>query len=251
MIRVTISLARLSLFLLLGLMANGLVAQEVTPSAKATPSVEVEKEQSVKPGVNKGYKDPELDVDKMVKRFEIESREVYVNREAIAAACGVKPGDVVADVGAGTGVFTRLFSELVGDEGWVYAVDIAPRLVGHIVSQAEAADTTNITGVVCAENSISLPANSVDLVFLCDTYHHFEFPKTSLVSIAKALRPGGRLVVIDFERIKGKSRPWLMGHVRAGKEVFRAEIQDAGFRLVEEKQIEGFKENYFLVFTKS
>ena len=105
--------------------------------------------------------------------------------------------------------------------------------------------------MVCAENSISLPANSVDLVFLCDTYHHFEFPKTSLASIDKALRPGGRLVLIDFERIEGKSRKWLMGHVRAGKEIFRAEIQDAGFRLVEDKQIEGFKENYFLVFTKS
>ena len=245
MIKVTMLLARMSLFLLLGLMATNLAAQETIPS------VEVEKEQSVKPGVNKGYKDPELNVDKMIKRFEMESREVYLKRKEIVAACDIKPGDVVADVGAGTGVFTRLFTESVGDEGWVYAVDIAPRLVGHIVSQAEESGRTNVTGVVCAENSISLPANSVDLVFLCDTYHHFEFPKTSLASINKALRPGGRLVLIDFERIEGKSRKWLMGHVRAGKEIFRAEIQDAGFRLVDEKQIEGFKENYFLVFTKS
>ena len=112
-------------------MATNLAAQETAPS------VEVEKEQSVKPGVNKGYKDPELNVDKMIKRFEMESREVYLNRKEIVAACDIKPGDVVADVGAGTGVFTRLFTESVGDEGWVYAVDIAPRLVGHIVSQAE------------------------------------------------------------------------------------------------------------------
>ena len=65
------------------------------------------------------------------------------------------------------------------------------------------------------------------------------------------MRPGGRLVVIDFKRIEGKTRQWLMDHVRAGKETFRAEIQDAGFALVEEKKIADFKENYFLLFRKS
>ena len=59
------------------------------------------------------------------------------------------------------------------------------------------------------------------------------------------------LIVIDFERIPGKSREWLLGHVRAGKEVFRAEIMDAGFTLADEPKIEGFKENYFLKFRKN
>jgi hypothetical protein len=59
------------------------------------------------------------------------------------------------------------------------------------------------------------------------------------------------LVVIDFERVKGQSRDWVMGHVRAGKDVFRAEIQDAGFDFQEEKVIEGFQENYFLSFQSS
>ena len=139
----------------------------------------------------------------------------------------------------------------MGADGWVYAVDIAPRLVSHIVKEATAQNILNLTGVVCAENSIGLPANSVDLVFLCDVSHHFEFPKSSLASIGKSLRPGGRLVVVDYERIEGKTRQWLMGHVRAGKEVFRAEILDAGFGFREEKTIEGFKENYFLVFEKA
>ena len=66
-----------------------------------------------------------------------------------------------------------------------------------------------------------------------------------------ALRPSGRLILIDFERIEGKTRPWLLDHVRAGKETFRAEIQDAGFSLSEEKTLDGFEENYFLVFRKN
>ena len=210
----------------------------------------IDGEASVKPGINNQFKNADLNVDRMVKRFELESREVYLAREAIVANCEFKKGSVIADVGSGTGLFTRLFAQTVGDDGWVFAVDIAPRLVRHIVSKATEAGTANITGVVCAENSINLPPNSVDAVFVCDTYHHFEFPKSTLASISKSLRPGGKLVVIDFERIEGKSREWLMGHVRAGKEVFRAEIQDAGFSFVAEKKLEQFKENYFLVFKK-
>ena len=208
-------------------------------------------ETSVKPGINTQFKDVDLDVDRMIKRFELESREVYLAREAIVANCEIKQGSVIADVGAGTGLFTRLFAQSVGEDGWVFAVDIAPRLVRHVVSKATEAGTANITGVVCAENSISLPPNSVDVVFLCDTYHHFEFPKSTLASVHRALRSGGKLVVVDFERIEGESREWLIGHVRAGKEVFRAEIQDAGFNFAEEKKLEAFKENYFLVFKKN
>ena len=209
-----------------------------------------DEEQSVKPGINKQFKDTNLNVDQFVQRFELESREVYSARDAIVAGCEIKPGDYVADVGAGTGLFSRLFSKSVGPKGWVYSVDIAPRFLEHITRTAIENKLTNITGVLCDERDIRLPPASVDVVFVCDTYHHFEFPKSTLASIQRALKPGGRLVVIDFERIEGKTRPWLMGHVRAGKEVFRAEIQDAGFALMEEKKLAGFKENYFLVFRK-
>lgn len=208
-------------------------------------------ETSVKPGINTKFIDPNLDVDSYVKKFEIESREVFVYRERILAACEIEKGDVVADVGAGTGLFTRMFATAVGRDGWVFAVDIAPRFLSHINREATKAQLKNITGVLCAENSINLPANSADVVFVCDTYHHFEFPKSTLASIHRALKKDGHLILIDFDRIEGKSREWLLGHVRAGKDVFRAEVQDAGFTLVEEKFIDGFKENYFLKFRKN
>ena len=218
---------------------------------KRQQQIESGREESVKPGVNKKFVDPNLDVDSFVKRFEIESREVFVNRERILAACEIKKGDTVADIGAGTGLFTRLFALEVGNEGWVYAVDIAPRFIQHINEAALKAKLNNITGVLCAENSVNLPPNSVDVVFVCDTYHHFEYPKSTLASIKRALKDEGHLIVIDFDRVEGKSRDWLIKHVRAGKEVFQDEIQAAGFSLVEEKKIDGFKENYFLKFRKN
>jgi len=95
-----------------------------------------------------------------------------------------------------------------------------------------------------------VPTESVDLVFICDVYHHFEQAPHSLASILRALKPGGRLVLIDFERIPGKSREFILGHVRAGKETFRSEIEQAGFEYVDEVTIDAFEENYLLRFRK-
>ena len=201
-------------------------------------------------GINARFVDPNLDVDAFVQRFEVESREVYAARQKVLRACGILPGWSVADIGAGTGLYTRLFSERVGPKGWVYAVDIAPRFIEHINAHSNEADRNNITGVLCRGDSCSLPPESVNLAFVCDTYHHFEFPAATTRSILRALKPGGQLVVIDFERIPGKSREWLLGHVRAGKNVFRAEIEEIGFTFVEEVRIAGFEENYFLRFRK-
>jgi SAM-dependent methyltransferase/protein tyrosine phosphatase (PTP) superfamily phosphohydrolase (DUF442 family) len=208
-------------------------------------------EDSVRPGINSNFLSPDLNPDDFVKRFEIESREVYSARMEVLKACGVKPGQTVADIGAGTGLYTRLFANEVGPEGWVYAVDISPRLIQHIMDKAKAIELANITGVLCPEDSVSLPPNSIDLAFVCDTYHHFEFPSSTLRSILSSLKPGGQFIVIDFKRIEGVTRPWLMEHVRAGQEVFQSEIEEAGFELIGEEEIPGFEENYFLRFRKS
>lgn len=229
--------------------------EKEVPQTTPRPAVQqaessADAKQSVKPGINKSFLDPELDVDQYVERFEIESREVYSGRHKILQACDIEPGDIVADVGAGTGLFTRLFAIEVGENGWVYAVDIAPRFLKHIQETAAKENRSNITGVLCTEDSVTLPANSVDVVFICDTYHHFEYPDATMKSIHRALKNDGHLIMIDFHRIEGKTREWLLDHVRAGKETFQSEIMAAGFELVEEKQIPGFEENYFLKFKK-
>src|SRR5688572_20569204 len=130
-------------------------------------------EASVNPGINDSYKAP--DPAEFVKRFETESREVFSNRQRIVEAAKVKPGARVADIGAGTGLFTRLFAKAVGTEGRVYAVDIAESFLRHIEKTAKEQNITNVEPVLATADSANLPADSVDLAFICDTYHHFEF----------------------------------------------------------------------------
>src|SRR5262249_55595936 len=166
-------------------------------------------EQSVRPGINKAFENP--DVKEFLGKFEVESREIYAQRKEIVTACKFKPGMTVADIGAGTGLFTRLFAKEVGPKGKGYAVDIAPKFVEHIEKTAKDENLKNIVGVVCTDDSVKLPANSIDLAFVCDTYHHFEFPFKTLASIHDALRPGGQLIVIDFHRMEGKSSEWVLG----------------------------------------
>ena len=206
-------------------------------------------EKSVKPGINDPFRDPDL--KKFIGTFEGESREIFTRRERIATACKLKPGMDVADVGAGTGLFTRLFAQQVGPKGKVYAVDISRKFLDHIDKTCKEAKLTNVASVQCSDTSCKLPPGSVDLVFVCDTYHHFEFPFRSLASIHQALRPGGRLVVVDFHRIPGKSRQWVLDHVRAGQDVVTREITSCGFRLAGEEKDLGLGENYFLRFTKA
>ena len=200
--------------------------------------------------LNARYRSADLDVGEFVERFEGESREVFKSRGAILDALRLSLGQEVADVGAGTGLFTLPIAEAVGDDGHVFAVDISPNFIGHVGERAEAAGLANVTPVLCTETSALLPAGSVDTIFICDTYHHFSDPPKTLASLLRALRPGGTMVVVDFERIPGVSRDWLLDHVRAGKEVFRAEIEAAGFTFEEEMQVEGLKENYCLRFSR-
>ena len=208
----------------------------------------IKRHKSVRPGINDRFLDPTLNVEEWLGRFEVESREVYGARGDVLKECEIRRGSRVADIGAGTGFFTRLFSDEVKADGWVFAVDISPRFIEHINEQAKSDRLTNVTAVLCQENSISLPPESIDVAFVCDTYHHFEYLDSTLASIHRALRPGGTLIVIDFERIPGKSREFILNHVRAGKEVFRGEIVDAGFTFVEEVKMPALKENYLLRF---
>jgi ubiquinone/menaquinone biosynthesis C-methylase UbiE/rhodanese-related sulfurtransferase len=201
-------------------------------------------EESVRPGVNDSFKKPA--VDKFVERFEREGREVYDHRVEIVDQCKIRPGMVVADIGAGTGLFTRLFAQRVGEGGKVFAVDIAKEFVAHVEQTCKKDGLNHVEGIVCDPTSTGLAENSIDLAFISDTYHHFEFPYRTLRSIRQALKPGGVVVLIDFEREEGKSSDWILGHVRAGRKVFQREVELAGFKLVDESDL--LTENYFLRF---
>jgi len=200
--------------------------------------------------INRDFLDPTLDPDAWVAKFEIESREVFAAREAILAAVGLRPGDRIADVGSGTGLYLRAFSEAVGAEGRVWAVDISPRLVDFIERRVTEENLGNVAVVRSAADSTRLPPGAATHAFVCDAYHHFVDWPAMLASIRQALVPGGTLVVVDFDRVPGKSREWLLSHVRAGKATVTDEIVEAGFEFVDEPSIDGFEENYLLRFRR-
>src|SRR5690606_15023224 len=135
-------------------------------------------------------------------------RELFHRRHEIVAACQIQPGLTVADIGAGTGLFTRLFSDAVGNEGRVIALDISQKFLDHIKLTCRKAGQRNVETLLATIDSTELPDESVDVAFICDTYHHFEFPLKTMASLHRALKPGGRLILIDFHRIPGKSTDW-------------------------------------------
>ena len=205
-------------------------------------------ETSVKPGINDPFLDPDLDVEDFVERFEVESREIFSERLAIVDTVGLEPGMEVADIGSGTGLFVPYFSQSVGADGHVYAVDISPGMLEHLHARRADEGWENVTVVPCTERSAELPEDSVDRVFICDTYHHFEYPRSTMSSIREALRDDGEVLIVDFKRIPGVTRQWLLDHVRCGKETVIAEMKSFGFVLVEEIDLEGLTENYVLRF---
>ncbi|HBH35318.1 MAG TPA: SAM-dependent methyltransferase [Gammaproteobacteria bacterium] len=204
-------------------------------------------EQAVSPDINSYFQNP--DWRQWVNTFERPGREVFDKRHAIVAASGVKPGMVVADIGAGTGLFTRLFADRVGAAGKVYAVDISRPFVENILRTSREQGFINVVGIVNSDKDVSLPADSIDIAFLVDTYHHFEYPVSMLASIRRSLGAGGALIIIDFRRDPHRSSNWVMDHVRAGKDAVIDEVTRAGFQLIHDKPL--LRTNYYLVFRKS
>jgi ubiquinone/menaquinone biosynthesis C-methylase UbiE len=200
------------------------------------------------PKINEAFKRP--DVKAYIKRFEADDREVYARRHEIVAALGLKAGMAVADIGAGTGLFTRLMAEKVGADGKVYAVDIAPEFLEHIAADAKKHGRKQIVTLQGNQETTHLPAEALDLVFLSDVYHHLERPEKTLASLRQALKPGGKLVLVEFDRAPGRSSDFVLKHVRAGKDVFIKEIELAGFRREKDVKPPALKENFFAAFAK-
>ncbi len=230
-----------------GIFASG--CANAPTQAEARAAVGAGTSAGADPKVNQSFYEPDLQV--WSNRFEGESRELYRKRAEIVAASGVKPGMTVADVGAGTGLFTMLLGKQVLPGGQVIAVEISQSFAEAILRRANREKLQNISSVVGTHTDIRLPEGSVDLIFTTDTYHHFEQVTPILQSIRRALKPGGRLLVVDFERIPGVTQKRTLDHVRAGKETVIQETTAAGFRLREEVKALRLKDNYFLVFERT
>jgi len=181
---------------------------------------------------------------------EHEGREVYDRRVQIVDAVGLAPGMTVADIGTGTGLFARLFARRVGPTGRVYATDISRWAVFKTAVLARAEHLGNVVGVVGDEDDAGLAAGSLDVAFVCDAYHHFDRPRPMLQSIYRALKPGGRVVLVDYDRVPGESEQWILDHVpaRFDRPSVLKDFEEAGFRLVDEETF--LDENYLLVFQR-
>jgi ubiquinone/menaquinone biosynthesis C-methylase UbiE len=151
-------------------------------------------EKSVAPGINERFLEGR-NYGEFVDQFEREGREIFDRRHDILKAVGLKPGMAVADIGAGSGLFTQLFAREVGPGGKVYALEINPVMVTNIVRRLQEEGYRNVEGQVATAKTVPVPPASLDVAFTSDVYHHFEYPQIILRAIREALKPGGIFIV--------------------------------------------------------
>jgi len=130
--------------------------------------------------------------------LERPEREQEERPDLLLSALKVKAGDVVADIGAGTGYYTRRLAQLVGEKGLVYAVDIQQEMLDLLTNKMAELKIRNVRPVLGTINDPKLSPGSIDLILLVDVYHEFEFPYEMTQGMARALKPGGRIVFVEF-----------------------------------------------------
>jgi ubiquinone/menaquinone biosynthesis C-methylase UbiE len=158
---------------------------------------------------------------------------------------GLTPGDVVADIGAGTGYFTFRMSPLV-PKGTVFAVDIQQEMLDIIEERMARGKVDNIIPILGDVDDPRLPADSLDLVLLVDTYHEFSHPREMMEGVHRALRPGGRVVLIEY-RLEDPEVPIKPLH-KMSQEQARTEMDAVGLEWVETRDF--LPRQHFMVFRK-
>ncbi len=234
-------LALLSIFL--GLAATPAFAQEAPAPAKDEPtSSKTQAKPKPKPGprrrahIDSGQTymgRPIADVMSYLGAgwlFRPE-REIEEQPDRMLDALKIEPGMTVADVGAGAGYQSLRLSRRVGPNGTVLATDLQPQMLRMLTANAKQAGATNIKPILCTQQDPKLPEGKVDLILLVDVYHECSEPEAALQGWRKALKPGGRLVLVEF-RAEDPNVPIKPEHKMTVAQV-RKEIEPQGFAFKE------------------
>jgi SAM-dependent methyltransferase len=174
-------------------------------------------------------------------------REAEENPEGALNAIGIKPGMVVADVGAGTGYMSLRLARRVGSSGKVYAEDVQPEMLRRLRQNAAEAKLTNIQTVLGGEADPRLPPGALDLILLVDVYHEFSQPQKMLRKMREALKPDGRLVLLEYRK-EDPSIPIRPEHKMSVQEV-KLEVEAEGFHL--DRVLENLPRQHILILTKA
>lgn len=173
------------------------------------------------------------------KILEDPSRDKWQKPHDVVMALDLKPNETVADIGAGTGYFARRFAMHAGK---VYAVDIDEKLLAIAAKDAP----KNLVTVLAAPDDPRLPAGSVDTIFFCDVLHHIDKRPAYYAKLAQALKPGGRIVIVDFYKKEMPVGP--PPSMKLSDQEVIAELEKAGFRLA--KTLDILPYQYYLSFER-
>jgi ubiquinone/menaquinone biosynthesis C-methylase UbiE len=173
-------------------------------------------------------------------------RETEENVEGALDVIGLRPGMTVAEVGAGTGYVALRMAKRVGSSGKVYANDVQPAMLELLRKNAAAAGIRNVQTVLGGEADPKLPAGQIDLIILVDVYHEFSQPQKMLQGIRAALKPGGRLVQLEYRK-EDPNVPILPDHKMSVAEA-KAEVQAEGFQL--RQVLESLPRQHILIYSK-
>jgi ubiquinone/menaquinone biosynthesis C-methylase UbiE len=177
--------------------------------------------------------------------LEREEREMEENTSLLLKNLAVKPGMVVADIGAGSGYHSALLSKMVGT-GKVFAVDVEPEMIAYLNARIKQEKLSRIVPVLSTEQKVSLPENTIDMMLLVDVYHEFSFPYEMALSMRAALKPGGKLVLVEF-RAEDPTVPIKAIHKMSETQAIK-EFKAAGFAF--DKNIDNLPWQHCMVFTK-
>ncbi|RJQ48238.1 MAG: class I SAM-dependent methyltransferase [Nitrospiraceae bacterium] len=184
------------------------------------------------------------DVSYWVKVFEDPERDAWQKPGEVVKALDLKRGDVVADLGAGTGYFTRRLAVAVGNEGKAIGLEVEPKMVEHMKKDADKLKLPNYLSKLIPYDDALLEPQSVDMVFICDTYHHIENRVEYLKKLSKGIKKGGRVVVVDFHKKQLPVGP--PPEHKLSEEIVLKEFHDAGYRVVRTHCILPYQ--YFIEF---